>query len=213
MLEHRFKRSQTKRGSTRNEANLSRGIGSQLLESHSMATNPLGKRANATQRAWSAASRRVADAVSYVQGGPRPSDHHRPDAVAASFPEHGAEHTEYFHDLASAIQRQLHASFESAWTQMTTEGQFADLLRLLNELDQIEAEAEARKEAGRPAKDIYRLVVCHGASDERRQSTDPELVLSYHTRPMIDAEVRSIRAERQAVRLRSIVLTRSARKT
>ena len=119
----------------------------------------LSKRASAISRAWQAASGRVGAAVSCVRRQRWRPDAYSPEAVAQSFPEEqGREHDEYFHDLAAAIQRQLNASYESAWAQLTTEGQFADLLRLLNELDQIEAEAEARKEAGRPAKDIYRRV-------------------------------------------------------
>ena len=78
--------------------------------------------------------------------------------MAQSFPEYATAHADFIDQLAHATSAMLREAFDHAWTTLSATGALADFARLCNELDALEADAEARKEAGRPPKDVYRCV-------------------------------------------------------
>ena len=82
--------------------------------------------------------------------------------MAQSFPEYATAHADFIDQLAHATSAMLREAFDHAWTTLSATGALADFARLCNELDALEADAEARKEAGRPPKDVYRCVALPG---------------------------------------------------
>lgn len=78
--------------------------------------------------------------------------------MSQSFPEYASEHADLIDQLAHATSAMLREAFDHAWTTLSQTGALADFGRLCNELDALEADAEARNEAGRPSKDVYRCV-------------------------------------------------------
>ena len=82
--------------------------------------------------------------------------------MAQSFPEYASAHADFIDQLAHATSAMLREAFDHAWTTLSATGALADFARLCNELDALEADAEARKEAGRPPKDVYRCVALPG---------------------------------------------------
>ena len=79
--------------------------------------------------------------------------------MSQSFPEYASEHADFIDQLAHATSAMLREAFDHAWTTLSQTGALADFGRLCNELDALEADAEARNEAGRPSKDVYRCAM------------------------------------------------------
>lgn len=147
----------------------------------------------------------------------------RPDSLAALFPANHLQRqeiAEYISSVATTANRMLQSEFEvhrsadpanaaelrlrqRAWVKLSSTGPFADFVNRANELDALEAIAEARLHAKHPETFTYTCVRSLSGLEltdpPDSKSSDPEMTVSALTIPLLEHEISEMRTARVQV--------------